>query len=261
MEKRESRSTFTGDSVSLLVAAKVMASIVLLQLNICPWILDIGASATQFPTNADISEQAFCKNDSFAFSMACIAASLDCLCDLLKESPFTAHLYSIVTLVFTNCTACLQLDGTCFLNVQTRDLLVSLFAPVLVRCFNVQINSPGGPDHSMTFRLLLSAIRSFSSFLAIAQTRFSRNSETQTQTQSADKNCICGRSSRKIDADEDEIWGSIDDALLASMNLNVGNESVKSHSSEEQLSNCLQIAIQQSKVSILSIHLSFHLRI
>jgi hypothetical protein len=262
MEKhKSSRNSFTGDSFHLFIAAKVMASVALLQLNICPWFLDTESTTTRFPTSTYDSEDEVYNKDAFVFSMSCIFTCLDCLCDLPNESPFTAHIYSIVSLVFTNCTASFHLNGMCPVKSQTKDSLLPVLSPVLVRCFNVQINSPGGPDDSMSFRLLLCAIRSFSSFLAIgSQSAVS----SQTQSEAIDNVRTNSRSFQQVDSEEDDIWGSIDDALLSSIDLNsngCSGESVNAPCPEEQLLKCLQNAIQQSKVCIHSIHRSRSLQV
>jgi hypothetical protein len=262
MEKhKSSRNSFTGDSFHLFIAAKVMASIALLQLNICPWFLDIGSTATRSPTSTYDSEDEVYNKDAFVFSMSCIFTCLDCLCDLTNESPFIAHVYSIVTLVFTNCTASFQLNGMCPVKSQTKDSLLPVLSPVLVRCFNVQINSPGGPDDSMSFRLLLCAIRSFSSFLAIGS---QSTVSSQTQLEAIDNVRTNPRSSQLVGSEENDIWGSIDDALLASIDLNsngCSGESVNVPCPEEQLLKCLKNAIQQSKVCMHSIHRSRSLHV
>eukprot|EP00980_Cylindrotheca_fusiformis_P029617 scaffold23625_cov137-Cylindrotheca_fusiformis.AAC.2 len=234
MENNQPNNPLASDSFHLLVAAKVMASIAMLQLNICPWFLDIGTRPTHVLSTEHVSEDSLYNNESFIFAMSCVTTCLDCLCDLKKESPITAHVCSILILLFTNCTACFQLNGVmCPVKSQTKESLLSMLPPVFVRCFKSQINSPGGSEQATTFRLLLSAIRSFASFLAIAQSSISM---TQAQIDSVE---------------DDELWGSIDDDLLATIDLDgSGNaKTLKTHCPEELLAECLKHSIQQSKPS------------
>ena len=110
IENRESMDTSTSTSPEIFVAAKVMASVAMLQMNICPWFLDTGEKVMHVWGSEAMRRDAVTP-EALLFSVSSVVACLDCLAGMNK-SPYTSHVVSIVTLLFTNMTSFFQLSGT-----------------------------------------------------------------------------------------------------------------------------------------------------
>lgn len=248
MEKTEDSGSYFGDSVQLFTAAKVMASAMLLQLKVCPWNLGTGSRITKLAPLFTASDDRSLENDNLIFAVSCIVSCVDCLCDLSidVESHLTVHLYSILTLVLTNMSSLVRRDEVYYTETQIKATLPSIIFPSLNRCFKVHISGAGGPQDSLHFRLLLCAIRAFGSFLATSsQVVALKNAHSDATNANATDD------DRQLEnSEEEDLWGSIDDGLLASMDLGgvISNKSVLCPKFE--LFKCLKDAIVGSKVCL-----------
>lgn len=236
--KRESRGTYTSSLPQTLAAAKVMASIAMLQMNICPWFQNTGEKITHVWNNEAMHGGLAANYDALVFSVSAVIACLDCLGDI-RKSPITSHVISIVALVFTNMAAFFQLSAA-GRDAVAKSLLKELSSTVLLKMFKVLVNSQGDDEDAVSFQLLLTAIRSFASaFLdsGCIQSKDASSSVAQG-----------GDVVQENGMDGDDIWGSIDDDLLASMDLDGGQSAAPVSTLE--LAKTLKSALQQSKVSI-----------
>ena len=249
MEKTEDSGSYYGDSAKLYTAAKVMASAVLLQLKVCPWSLDTGSRISKLAPLFTASDDRSLESDNLIFAVSCIVSCLHCLCDLNidVESRLTVHLYSILTLLLTNMSGLVRLDEICYTETQIKTTLPSIIFPSLIRCFKVHIGGGGGPQDSLHFRLLLCAIRAFGSFLATCSRAVAlKNAHNDATTaNAADDDKQLGNSE-----EEEELWGSIDDDLLASMDLDGVTSNKSPLCPKNELFKCLKDAIVGAKVCL-----------
>ncbi|CAJ1954577.1 unnamed protein product [Cylindrotheca closterium] len=236
IEKQESQGTCTSN-LRMFAAAKVMASIAMLQMNICPWFLDTGEKVTHVWDNSEIHGGVTPNHDAIVFTVSAVLACLDCLGDM-RKSPFMPHVISIVTLVFTNMAAFFQLSVTergAVANSQLKELSSS----VLLKTVKVLINSQGDDEDAVCFQLLLSAVRSFASAFLDSGCIHPKGASAGVAQG--------GDAVQENDVDGGDIWGSIDDDLLASMNLDGGQ--APSPGFAQELARTLKCALQQSKPS------------
>lgn len=203
---------YNGDSFHLFTALKVMASTLLLQLKVCPWSLDTGSRMNKLGPLVASSTDTIIDKDTLHFAIACIISCLDCLCDVNQkgESPLTLHIYSILTLVFTNISKVVHLRDLYFTATQMEDTLPAMVFPSLLRCFKVHTRCSGGPQDSLHFRLLLCAVRAFASLQA---------NVLNSNQQGAENGSTSNENEHVNNTVDEELWGSIDDDLLASIDL------------------------------------------
>ena len=169
MDDEERRDSFVGDSFRAYTAAKVMASLVFVQMNVSPWNLNVGKTITRLFCAP--SRQGAGEKECFSFPISCVFACLDCLCKVEGGSHLMARLYSIVTLIFTNMSAMVQLEGLSPAKEHLNNVTLSSVTPILIRCFKIHIESAGGSEDVLFLRLLLCAIRAINSFSAICSQR------------------------------------------------------------------------------------------
>jgi hypothetical protein len=252
MEGKVSRDLFGGDPCLLFSAAKVMTSLAFVQMNIFPWKLDVGMKITRLHSTIPHAGQGPNEKDQFVFPVSCIFACLDCLSDLSGGCELMGHLYAMITLIFTHLTALVQLEGVCPAKNHLMDVSESAFVPILMRCLKVHINSSGAPQDAMLLRLLFCVIRGINSFLVICKQGkqgTSRNLQSEMIERATTQNA--GDSGN---AEDDELWGSLDDSLLASIDLDcVGTFSQPdSFSARNSLWMIMTNVLEQSKVSLIS---------
>lgn len=241
IDGKESQDTCTTTSSQIFVAAKVMASVAMLQMNICPWLQDTGEKVTHV-WESETAKGDTATIEALVFSVSSVFACLHCLGDM-KSTPYTSHVISIVTLVFTNMAAFFEISGIQRDEIRNSQLK-EISAFVLLKIFKVLINSQGDDENAVSFQLFLTAVRSFAAvFLDSDCIRLKGTYSKMDQGEDVVQ--------RKED-ESDDIWGAIDDDLLASMDLDFGEAPAMNFSQE--LNETLKNALQQSKVRLLFIH-------
>jgi hypothetical protein len=259
-------STFSGNSFALVTSIRIMVSVTLLHMNICPWLIRLD-EPTKLIRLSD--NNIGYDKDAFEFAVSCIAACLICLCDLNPdydetESSLTAQIYAMITLLLQQLSLLANLDESTisihssisFKHVQ--ETLQSTLCPVLMRCFQCTTGNCTSSHYSAAhlLRLLLCTIRSLGSFLAL-DCCTSINLLHQRETPSLPVASTNGehqlpQTPINDEFDDDEIWKSIDDSILASMDFASGGGQEERRivrCPKVELLECLVNAIQQSKVT------------
>ena len=251
-----------GDSVQLFVAAKLMGCAALVHLNVSPWNLNVGTR----PKRINLSKSSTPSEEdkkSLTFALSCVCSCLDCLCDLSPtEFHVMGYLYSIITLIFTNLTGLVITGGDSIRGRQgVRDMSHSVLLPILERCFKVHLGSSLGENpETFAFRFLYGAIRGVHSFLAACARSSSEVSNSPRRVQALreaeTKKMVSSTLNKSLGPEDDvDIWGSIDDDLLAAIDIPEPNSSNKvtigtsDNSLRKSLWSCLTTALGRCKVS------------
>ena len=229
-----------------------MANVTFLQMHIYPWNLNTGKIITRLSLGSDNDEI-----ERFVFPISCIFASLDCICKQAPGSPLVAHLYSIITLVFTNMSSITHLEGCCPAKVHLKDISLSSFLSILIRCFKIHVDSTGVPQDVLSFRLCLCAIRAINSFSAIC---LQTEAPASTGPQRVQPVEVTANDGPLDTADGEDIWGSMDDDVFALIGLDGVEASTREclqENSNKTMWVLLTSALEQSKVSSLFAHAIF----
>ena len=245
LDLRNQTHSYTGDAYRLLTAAKVMTTVLFLQMNVSPWHLSLGNRVTQlFVDNTKPG------SNCFSFTMSCIFSCLDCLCDLEVGPQVYAQLYEIVVLAFHNLTATIGAGERSLANDHLKSNCVQCFIPVLIRCIKMHLTSSKGWHESYHLRLCLSSVRAIYTFVA-AQSLATAPPSTTERLSTADR-CQITVTKDSSNDDDDDMWGDLDDSVLAAYDLeDVTSKRHSKSSVQTHLWEVLSDALQQSKVRIL----------
>ncbi len=225
---------YTGDAYRLFALAKIMATLLLIQMNISPWHLSLGVSVTRlFAENLQLN------TESFSFPLSCIFACLDCLCDLEVGPHVFSQLYEIIILVFRNLSAMIVRGETSIASDHLRSNYVLNFNAVLKRCIRMHLASSVGVHECFHLRLCLSSIRAIQSFRVM-------HSHATNKTEGA----VDESQNVVSDDNGDDMWGDLDDSDLAALDLaGISGGQNEAQQQHEDIWELLSDALEQSKVS------------
>lgn len=244
IEHREKKDKYTGDAYRLFATAKIMATLLLLQMNISPWHLSIGVSVTKLFT-----EQLQLAADSFSFPLSCVFACLECLCDLQVKPHVFSHLYQIIILIFRNLSAMIVRGERSIASEHLRSNSIANFNAVLTKCIRMHLTSSVCGYESFHLRLCLSSIRALQSFAAM---RYPTRGVSGTNGLEADGNEL-----ENVDSGDD-MWGDLDDSDLAALDLACISGCQSARQQQQQgIWDLLSDALEQSKVSNCMNHFDF----
>ena len=233
------------DSFRAYTAARVMTFLVFVQMNVSPWNLNVGKKITRLFGEA--LSQSELEKECYSFPVSCIFACLDCLCGAGGDSHLMVQLYSLIALVFTNMTALVELEGCSPAIDHLKTVAISSFTPMLIRCFKIHVNSAGAPEDFLALRLLLCSMRAIISFAAICSQKGAPGGTENAESESSANEINTGAGN----AESDDLFGSLDDAAFASIDLDCfGTSNVAPlRCIKKELCLCLTDALRQSKVS------------
>lgn len=244
MEGAELSTTVDSSPISLYIAAKTMASVTFLQMGFNPWRVEIGTTFHRFSSVLEAMVRR--EKDRYVFPISCIFVCLEALCGVGQQQGCNARgwLYMMISLIFSKMTALVKLEGLCPPKAFLKDQAVSVFGPVLQKSLDVELRSMGNPQDAVVFRLALCAIRSINSYMAKCIEKHASQSGTSTDVG------VCPTNNTEED-DEDDLWGSLDDDILASIDLDAaaGTRMESSNSFYEPLLKRLVEIVDHSKVS------------
>ena len=127
VELRKTIEKYKGDAYLLFATAKIMATLLHIQMNSSPWHLSLGPSITRLST-----ERLQTKVESFSFPLSCIFACLDCLCDIAEVGPqIFSQFYQIIILIFRNLTAIVVKGESALAINHLKSKCILNFNPVL----------------------------------------------------------------------------------------------------------------------------------
>jgi hypothetical protein len=229
---------YTGDAYLLFAAAKVMATTLLLQMNVSPWHLSLGISVTKV-----FAENSKPKIESFSFPLSCIFACLDCLCDLEVGPQVFSKLYEIIILIFRNLAAMIMRGERNLASDHLKTNCVLNFNSVLIKCFEMHLVSSRGSHESFHLRLCLSSIRAIHTFVAV------HHHDTEVPSANDAEPTVDQSQNMANDVNGEDMWGDLDDSDLAGLDLGGIPEGQNEVQQREQLWELLSDALEQSKVS------------
>ena len=241
VELRKTIEKYKGDAYLLFATAKIMATLLHIQMNSSPWHLSLGPSITRLST-----ERLQTKVESFSFPLSCIFACLDCLCDIAEVGPqIFSQFYQIIILIFRNLTAIVVKGESALASNHLKSKCILNFNPVLIKCMRVHLVSSKGLHESFHLRLCLSLIRAIHTFVATC-CQYAEVPSCSTEEIPVD------RSQTTANADNGEdMWGDIDDSDLAALDLGGMPEGKNDVHKEEYFWELMSDALEQSKVSAL----------
>lgn len=228
----------TGDAYLLFAAAKVMATTLLLQMNVSPWHLSFGISVTKV-----FAENSQPEIESFSFPLSCIFACLDCLCDLEVGPQVFSQLYEIIILIFRNLAAMIMRGERNLASDHLKSNCVLNFNPVLMKCIKMHLVSSRGSHESFHLRLCLSSIRAIHTFVAV------HHHDTEVPSANDAEPTVDQSQNMANDVNGEDMWGDLDDSDLAGLDLGGIPEGQNEVQQREQLWELLSDALEQSKVS------------
>ena len=228
---------YNGDAYLLFSTAKIMATLLLLQMNISPWHLSLGLGVTRpFAENSQL------RSDSFSFPLTCIFACLDCMCDLEVRPQAFSQMYEVIVLIFRNLGATIMRGESSIASSSVRSNGVTKFLSVLMKCIKMHTGSSKGSHQNFHLGLCLSAVRAIQSFVALndqqaAAMKANSTMATQSQNPGSEDN-------------GEDMWGDLDDSDFASLDLAcVAGGRDEAPQKEENIWDLLSDALEQSKVS------------
>ncbi|KAG7359615.1 hypothetical protein IV203_034713 [Nitzschia inconspicua] len=241
-DSTQKRDLYVGDPYILFANAKIMATLLFLQMNASPWHPSLGKSLRRVFESHHRE-----KGQTVWFGLSCIFACLDCLLDVDINIRILSHLYKIIILIFQTMTSKLRYGEEQTSGDHLKYMYLTPFASVLTRCAQLHLSSQTSSQDGVHFRYFLTVVRSiqcfFATYLSVAQLQDKENTIMQ---------------------EEDElIWGGIDDEVLASMDLNaIISGSSKQRKSQEEiqmwkfLSNVVEMSKPSDRFKIDSSHLA-----
>ena len=240
-----------GDSVKIFSAVRVMGFSTCLRMKISPWKFSSGRVITRLLPVVGREEKI--EKDILVFCFSCLFAGLDCLCDLDDVSEELIRTCSIITALFMNLAA---LRGTSNeVSHQTIGFLarrcLPLFGPTLLKCFQrIACGREVSPQNGILLHSLLMMLRGMLSFRGIfsqsESVHLRQNEHRLSQSRRECKDDFC---------ESEEIWGSLDDSALASIDLDGIDSSTNFEREPVELFawrmvwNCLTSSIEMVKVS------------
>ena len=161
----------------------------------------------------------------------------------------------MISLIFSKMTALVKLEGLCPPKAFLKDQAVSVFGPVLQKGLDVELRSMGNPEDALLFRLALCAIRSVNSYMTKCIEKHASQSGTSTGI------VAHPTGHHEEDDEEEDMWGSLDDELLAAIDLDAatGTRMESLNSFYEPLLKRLVGILDHSKVSMHSHTLLKHI--
>jgi hypothetical protein len=250
---------YNGCALRPLMAAKVMTFLTLAQMGVSPWILSSGSEIVCLPLKCQSTGEV--DPEALVFPVTCLFACLNSLCDLECEPSMITHVYSLISVVYTNATA--TLSSSQDLDHRLRSSLVrlgkvspGLFLPTLVKCYQYGMRlSIGSYLYNARFQSLLSTLRGLVSLGAHAY-------NDKAPSEFAPLSVAAGVVSlpNEVAAATDEVWGDLDDDAFASIDLGGTETRALSHCLQNcreavsKMWSCLSKSLDSSKVrSTLSI--------
>ena len=201
-----------GTRIYFFAASKVMATVLFMQMNSSPWYPSLGGRMTKVFVDKKETEP-----ESIVFGISCIFACLDCLADLESAGVVEfVHMYKLILLVFQMLTTAIRCGEELSAIAHLQSTCLSRFIPVLTRSMEVHLASPSSSKGSVHICLYLSVLRAVETFISAkppttppaASTTAGDNAQSQGLSTSDDE---C----------QDDMWGGIDDAVLANLDLDV----------------------------------------
>jgi hypothetical protein len=238
IDRHRNSDKYTGDAYLLFATAKIMASLLLVQMNLSPWHISLGLSVTRLFT-----DEIHVEREVLSFPLSCIFACLDCLCDLEVGPQVFSQLYEMVILVFRNLSAMIMRGERNLASDYLKSNCIINFNPVLIKCIKMHVLSSRGSHESFHLRLCLSSIRAIYSFLAV------HYHETEVPLANAPDAVPDQSQISAINENEDDMWGDLDDSDLATLDLGVVSEDQDEAQHQECVWDLLSDAMEQSKVS------------
>lgn len=229
--------TYTGDPYLLFATAKVMATLLFVQMNISPWHLSLDLRITKL-----LADNLQLESESLSFPLSCIFACLDCLCDLEVGPQVFSQLYEIIILVFRNLSAIVVRGEGNLATDQLKSKCTLNFNPVLIKCIRMHLVSSKGSHETFHLRLCLSSIRAIHSFVAV------HYHETGVSAANAADSAAEKSLNIANGDDGEDMWGDLDDSDLAALDL--PGISDDRNEPQENIWDLLSDALEQSKVSV-----------
>lgn len=238
IELRVNIDTYTGDAYLAFATAKIMATLLFIQMNVSPWHLSLGITVAR-----PFSESLQLKSESFTFPFSCIFACLDCICDLEVGPQVFSHFYEIIILIFRNLSAMIVRGESSLASDHLRSSCISNFIPVLMKCIRIHLVSSRGSHESFHLRLCLSSIRAMHSFVATHNHKIPESAANGTEATGDKSQNVCS------DDNGEDMWGDLDDSDLAALDLACISGSRDEAQQQENIWELLSDALEQSKVS------------
>jgi hypothetical protein len=236
---RERKKLYNGDAYLLFATSKVMVTLLFMQMNSSPWHPSLGGKMTKLFVNKKETE-----TESVVFGISCVFACLDCLSDLESAGVVEfVHMYKLILFVFQMLTTVIRSGEESSAIAHLQSTCFSRFIPVLTRSLDVHLTSQSSSRGSLHICLYLSVLRAVESFM-------STKPPITPPSAAADDNAQSQDLSTSDDDCQDDMWGGIDDALLANLDLDAFEPTRKETKDQPQLLlwKLLLNALDHSKV-------------
>jgi len=243
-EQSNQVSNYHDDPLRLVVTIKAMARAVFLSLHTSPWKISTGRQ--QIRVNEQSIVRCDAREELIGFSLLHIFVCLDCLHDVNAMDDALVHGYSVAILVLTNTVAIVRKFNAQIFTGQTLSDVRKCVLPLFGKWFKHHLLSAASPQAASLLRLFLSLVRSAVSFFHFSPDVVADSNPHATQ--GGNNSPISSRAN-----DDEELWGSIDDAALDSIDLNVSDSSDRhAKGCTDDLSNLRHLMVEalfESRVS------------